>query len=383
VTRSLVLTNARLVLPDRVVEGGTLIAQDGVIAEIAEGRTHAQGAVDLEGDLLIPGLVELHTDNLERHAAPRPRVKWPLVEAVMAHDAQMIAAGITTVLDALRLGDAFEGYGDLADVRRIVDAIARARDGGYTRADHLLHLRCEVCCEDTLELFRGLAKVDGLRLVSIMDHTPGQRQFTDSERLRAYYKGKYGLSDADYDALAARLLTAHERFSARYRHAIVEMCRARNLAIASHDDATIEHVAEAVADGMRVAEFPTTEAAARASHGAGLSVLVGGPNAVLGGSHSGNIAALTLARAGLVDIVSSDYVPSSILGAALILAFDETVPMDLPAAIATVTRNPARAVGLMDRGELASGQRADLVRVGMQDGIAVVREVWRAGRRVH
>lgn len=313
--------------------------------------------------------------------SPRPGVRWPTVGAVLAHDAQMAAAGITTVLDALRLGDAFEGCAELESVTRPLEAIVHAEASGATRAAHFLHLRCEIGCAETVDLFHQLIDTPSLRLVSVMDHTPGQRQFVDPEKLRFYYTKKYGMTDAEFDTFSAHRIEASERYAARHRAEIVGLTRMRGRALASHDDATTDHVAEAVRDGMTVAEFPTTLMAARASHDNGLAVMVGGPNLVLGASHSGNIAARELACAGCVDIVSSDYVPNSLMQAAFKLA-DTPIGLDLPAAVRTVSLNPARSVGLDDRGALESGQRADLVRVRVLDGEPVVRGVWRGGARV-
>src|SRR5262249_41849431 len=151
--------------------------------------------------------------------------------------------------------------------------------------------------------------------------------------------------------------------------------------LASHDDTTLEHVAEAIRDGVAIAEFPTTLEAAEALHAAGIRVLMGAPNLVRGGSHAGNIATVQLAEAGFLDILSSDYVPSSLLMAAL--ALPERVPsIDLPAAIRMVTKTPAEAVGLHDRGEIAAGKRCDLLRVRVAQGVPAVRAAWRAGHRV-
>lgn len=380
-TMEQIFTNAHVVTPTEVITGGTLIVQADRIAAVETGASARAHAIDLEGDYLLPGLVELHTDNLERHMSPRPGVRWPTVGAVLAHDAQMAAAGITTVLDALRLGDAFEGCAELESVTRPLEAIVHAEASGATRAAHFLHLRCEIGCAETVDLFHQLIDTPSLRLVSVMDHTPGQRQFVDPEKLRFYYTKKYGMTDAEFDTFSAHRIEASERYAARHRAEIVGLTRMRGRALASHDDATTDHVAEAVRDGMTVAEFPTTLMAARASHDNGLAVMVGGPNLVLGASHSGNIAARELACAGCVDIVSSDYVPNSLMQAAFKLA-DTPIGLDLPAAVRTVSLNPARSVGLDDRGALESGQRADLVRVRVLDGEPVVRGVWRGGARV-
>jgi alpha-D-ribose 1-methylphosphonate 5-triphosphate diphosphatase len=376
----LILTNARVVTADRVING-TLVIRDGVIAALDEGNSQLPQAQDLGGDYLMPGLVELHTDNLEKHMTPRPGVDWPTASAVLTHDAQIIAAGITTVFDALSIGDINPRGKRMQQLPAMLDAVASAEAAGDTRAEHRLHLRCEVCHPDALSLFRDLVGHPLVKLVSVMDHSPGQRQFAREDKYREYYMGKYHLSAAEMDAFSDQQTANSRQYSDRQRLAVVEICQARGLALASHDDATLAHVEESAGLGMAIAEFPTTLEAAEASHTRGLKVLMGAPNVVRGGSHSGNIAAADLAQRGVLDILSSDYYPASLLQAAFLLAaFDNSY--DLPKAIATVSLLPAQAVGLDDRGEIRPGLRADLLQASDRQGQPVVRQVWRQGRRV-
>jgi len=375
-----ILSNARLVLADQVIHGSLLI-RDGLIADISAGASSLPQAQDLGGDLLLPGLVELHTDNLEKHMSPRPGVDWPSASAVLTHDAQIVAAGITTVFDALSIGDINPKGKRMQQLGVMLEAIAAAEAAGQTRAEHRLHLRCEVSHPQCLELFRELVEQPLVQLVSVMDHAPGQRQFARMEKYREYYMGKYHLSPAEMDHFVSEQLANSARHSDQQRAAIVDICRSRDLALASHDDATLEHVSESADYGMAIAEFPTTFEAAEASHARGLKVLMGAPNIVRGGSHSGNIAAADLARRGVLDILSSDYYPASLLQAALGLA-EQDNGYDLPRAIATISLAPARAAGLDDRGEIAVGLRADLVQAQVHKGQPVIGQVWRQGRRV-
>jgi alpha-D-ribose 1-methylphosphonate 5-triphosphate diphosphatase len=373
-----ILTGARLVLDDRVVDG-TVVVRDGRIAAIDEGRTAA--GEDLGGDYLLPGLVELHTDHLESHFRPRPGVHWNPVAALQAHDAQVVGAGIVTVFDALRAGDADErplGRDSLL----LAEAISTARAEDRLKADHFIHVRCEISSKQLLADAEPLFSGGAVRLASLMDHTPGQRQFARLDAYHRFYPETARLSPAEQEAFVAERLAAAARVVAENRPAIVAMAKAGGAILASHDDATLAHVEEAAADGIAIAEFPTTVEAAAASRAAGMRVLMGAPNVVRGGSHSGNAAAGDLAREGLLDILSSDYVPFSLMQAAFILP--ETVPgMDLPAAVRLVTRVPADTVGLDDRGSILAGRRADLVRVRHTPGsVPVVRAVWREGVRV-
>lgn len=372
------IRNARIVLEDSIVEGSVLI-RDGRIVQIVEGASGT--GEDFEGDYLVPGLVELHTDHLESHYSPRPGVRWDPTAALQAHDAQVAGSGITTVFDCLRLGSDENAGFEHGEMRRISDALASAQSQDRLRAEHRVHLRCEVSAADVLEQFADFEDDPLVGLVSLMDHAPGQRQFQTMGQYELYYKKKRGLSDAQFDAFVAERQAASQLYSGPHRTAIAGHCNRRGISIASHDDATLAHVGEAIGFGVRLAEFPTSLEAARASHEAGLSVLMGAPNVVRGGSHSGNIAALDLARHGILDVLSSDYVPISLIHAPFVLAGGED-GIDLPTAMRLVTATPARTVGLDDRGRIAPGLRADLVRVRHDGGVPVVRSVWREGRRV-
>ena len=374
----LTITNARIVTRDDVVSG-TVEVTGGRFSEVGEGPVRSGAALDFEGDYLLPGLVELHTDNLERQFTPRPGVAWPAEAAVLAHDSQLAAAGITTALDTVRIGGGDKARPD--HLSGMADAVKAAARWGVLRAEHFLHLRCEVSSPDLMERLSPFIDDPLVRLVSLMDHTPGQRQFVDLGKHREYYQGRYGLSDGEMDDYVEAKQQAQQQFSARHRAMVVRALEGRNIALASHDDATVEHVEESVRDGVAIAEFPTTAEAAGAARQHGLAVLMGAPNLVLGGSHSGNASALDLAASGLLDMLSSDYVPSSTLQGVFLLR-DGIPEMTLPQAVAIAAANPARAVGLEDRGEIAAGKRADFVRVREIEGVAVVCGTWREGHRV-
>jgi alpha-D-ribose 1-methylphosphonate 5-triphosphate diphosphatase len=373
-----VFSNARIVLADKVIVGSALV-RDGVIASIDPGGTRT--GEDLGGDYLIPGLVELHTDHLENHYRPRPGVFWDPLAALHAHDAQVAGSGITTVFDAVRIGSDTDVPEMLPHAQKLVDAIRTGRDGDWLRVDHFVHLRCELPSADVVEHFDALSDHPSTRLASVMDHTPGQRQFRSLEDYKRFYARHMGRTPEELQSYLEARLADHDRYSAANRKAIVERAHRLGLAIASHDDATLAHVEEAAEDGVAIAEFPTTLEAASAAHYAGQAVLMGAPNVVRGKSHSGNISATDLVAAGMLDILSSDYVPFALLQAAFLLPH-RVEGLDLPRALATVTANPARAAGLADRGEIAPGKRADLVRVAADAPLPFVRGVWREGRRV-
>jgi alpha-D-ribose 1-methylphosphonate 5-triphosphate diphosphatase len=380
----MIFKHAQLVLGDEVVEG-TLAVSGGHIAAIATGGSGMPAAEDIDGDFLIPGLVELHTDNFERHLMPRPKVRWPVLPALLAHDAELAASGITTVYDSLGVGDIDEEALRGQDWGEVVASIESAGEAGLLRVEHLLHVRCELAAANTLQLFEPFLDNPRVGLISLMDHTPGQRQWENLEQARIYYTGKKGWSDAKFASQVENAKVVQERYAAPHRRHFVEYAKRRGIVLASHDDTLAEHVHEGHRDGVVICEFPTRAACAQLARDLGQSVLMGAPNVVRGGSHSGNVAAIELAKLGVLDTLSSDYIPVSLLMAAFRLVDD--AGFTIPQAVSTVTRNPARSVGLLDRGEIAPGKRADLVQVRLVDGLGgrrqpVVRAVWRAGRRV-
>ena len=377
----MILANARIVLEGETILG-SLSVRDGLIHDVSPGAPACSDAVDLGGDLLIPGLVELHTDNLEKLLQPRPGVLWPSARAaLLAHDAQLIAAGITTVLDALSCGQYYETSDRRAMLDLTLTAMHELRPTGHLRAEHFLHVRCEISDPDMPRLFEPFRDMDDVHLVSLMDHTPGQRQFVDIGAYRTYYSKDRQWSDQEFQAEMARMQEAQARFAGAHAEDILHWCRTRGVPVASHDDATPGHVDWAHGQGIVISEFPTTMDAVRRACELGLLTLMGSPNVVRNGSHSGNVSVREVAKAGLLGGLSSDYVPASLLHAAWILHAETGLP--LHEAMALVTLNPARALGLSDRGRIEPGLKADLVRVHIDRDLPVVRRVWRDGERVY
>ncbi|NPT43608.1 alpha-D-ribose 1-methylphosphonate 5-triphosphate diphosphatase [Paraburkholderia sp. 1N] len=376
----MLIRNARVVTRDEEFTG-TVRIEEGLIRDLDRGNTSAREAEDWNGDYLLPGLIELHTDNLEKHLAPRPGVRWDINAAFVIHDAQVAAAGITTVFDSLRIGARSDVDMHNRDLQtRCAQALAHLSEHQLLRAEHFLHLRCEIAAPDVVDVFDSLSMHPLLRLVSVMDHTPGQRQWHDRDQWRRWQERRGKLTDERFAAVVAELSDGQEFYADAHRREIVGRCAALNVPVASHDDTVVAHVEQAAAEGIVLAEFPTTREAAQAAREHGIATIMGAPNIVRGGSHSGNVSALELAKAELLDILSSDYVPSSLLSAAFELV--EKAGWTLPRAMASVSAEPARTVGLHDRGAIAPGLRADFVRVRMHDALPVPRATWRAGERV-
>ncbi|UVC19216.1 alpha-D-ribose 1-methylphosphonate 5-triphosphate diphosphatase [Mesorhizobium onobrychidis] len=375
------LYNARIVSNGEVLTGSCYV-ENGLIAAVTNDNQSSIGGVDLGGDYLLPGFVDLHTDNLENHFYPRPNVQWPsAVGAAMAHDWQMIGAGVTTVLDALSLGDYDSGGSRSSMLRSAIEALSEAKQRGILRADHFFHFRCEVSDRTLMEIVEPYLGHESLKLLSVMDHTPGQRQWRDLAIYRDFRRKKKGLvwTDAEFELHISESRQAQVTYVPSFRRQIASVSGERKIPLASHDDTTTADVDESYAEGVTLCEFPTTVAAARRARGLGMQIVMGSPNIVLGGSHSGNVSAKALLAEGLLDILTSDYVPSSLLQSVFALA-DQGVA--LSDAVAMVTNNPARAIGLTDRGRIEPGLRADLLQVAIFDGTPAIRGIWVEGIRV-
>lgn len=378
-TNETVLTNALIVLPTEILPG-TVVCRGGAIAEVQPGRSQLPAARDLEGDHLIAGIIDVHTDNLERQVQPRATARWPSRSALLAHDAQTAAAGVTTVLDALCLGDL--GF-DVGRTQTFLDGVADldALDGtGLLKSEHFLHLRCELPAADMRGLVEQVADHPLVRMVSLMDHSPGVGQYRNVDRYKQMRMNQKRMTIEEVERRVEELLAQRTRLREPNRRWLLDRVAHRNLPLASHDDDSAEEVARNAADGIRISEFPVAMEAAREAARLGVAVIAGAPNIVRGGSHSGNVAALDLVKAGAVDVLASDYVPPAMIEAAWLAAASGAIT--LPAAVAMITEKAARMVELDDRGRIEAGLRADLVQVRPHEGHAVVRRVWRAGRRV-
>ncbi|GAA6163475.1 alpha-D-ribose 1-methylphosphonate 5-triphosphate diphosphatase [Pelagimonas sp. KU-00592-HH] len=379
-TQDMILANATLVLPDETIRG-SIVVKDGMIAAVDSGTAVPAGAEDCEGDFVAPGLIELHTDNLERHIHPRPKVDWPHQAAIVAHDAELASVGITTVFDAIRVGsiisDPNKKYGKYA--RQMASEILSMREHGGLKISHHLHLRAETCSETLIDELAEFGPEDRVGIVSLMDHTPGQRQFTDMSKFESYIRGKYAMPADGFSEYCDFLFGLREKLGEKHEKATVDAAKRFGAVLASHDDTTSEQVAVSASYGIHLAEFPTTVEAAKACRENQIANIMGGPNLVRGGSHSGNVAAIDLADLDLLDIISSDYVPASLLLSAVQLGQHWG---DMAKGLATVTATPAKMTELHDRGRLETGMQGDLIRFRLTEGVPALRAVWSKGNRV-
>lgn len=355
------LGHVRAVTATEVLDDARVVVRDGRIAAVEPHPPGASCDVDGAGLLCMPGLIDTHSDGLERERLPRPGAELDWDFALISFEGKLRAAGITTAFH----GAGFErarGPGSHRSVEAAGRLCAAVTRRGPAPVDHRILHRLDVRCPDGLAALRArLDASDGVALVSHEDHTPGQGQYADRSQYERFLMGTQDVTAAQARAQVDRTITERDgRLSVRNEALRWLGNRARHGAVRllGHDPATAAEIDALVARGGSVAEFPTTEAAARAARDRGLPVVAGAPNVLRGQSHSGNVSAAELVRQGLVTALASDFLPAGLLGAAFLLA--EQNLLTLPAAVRLVTAGPAEAAGLHDRGRLAGGYRADL-----------------------
>lgn len=367
------------VLPDRVLDDARIVVRDGLLAEVGPHPGGVGSDVDGSGLMCLPGIVDVHSDGLEREVLPRPGAALPWAFALLSFEGKLRAAGITTVFH----GAAYEEGTSPATVRSIAGTrslCAAVAERGPGPVEHRLLHRLDVRSPEGLTALRAdLADRPGRALVSHEDHTPGQGQYRDRSYFERYVAGTRGLTDVaareHVDALVAgreQLLTVREEALAW----LGELAQAGRIRLLGHDPVDPAEIDELVARGGAVAEFPTTVTAAGAARDLGLPVVAGAPNVLRGGSHAGNVSGEELAALGLVTALASDYLPSSLAAAGFLLA--QRKVLELPAAVALVTAGAAEVAGLADRGRLEPGLRADLVLLTPGDPWPTIRATLRA-----
>lgn len=380
VTKSTRLTNAQLVLDNGEAQGD-LCFSEGIITHInEEGSVHEE--IDLQGDYLIPGLVDIHTDHFEKHVYPRPHVKWDMLRAAMANDAQIIGGGVTTVFDSICVGATRDNPARREILAPMVEAMEKGQAAGMFKSEHLIHLRCEVTDTYTTELTREHIGKDIVQVVSVMEHIPGIRQSRDIDHFIERNVVRGNRSREEIMASLEEDMVRMQDIGKQVRPHIVQMAHDHDLPLLSHDDTEPEHIDLAVSEKVAISEFPCTLEAARLAHQNGMKIVAGAPNILRGGSQSGNVAVKDLMAENLVDILASDYVPRSMLDASFLMGLSDDFDVSLSDAIRMVSLAPAQAANLHDRGEIAVGKRADLVQVALHDGYPYVKRIWRQGERV-
>ena len=373
------LSNFEIVLQDHVIERGSLRIEGGLIAEI---REEAVEGADIEGrgKLLLPGFVDIHGDMIEKEVEPRANVRMPIELGIYDLDKKLASCGVTTAYAALAFTPATYGHvRSIEHTRAMIQTLAAMRN--ELLIDHRVHGRFEVTFLPAVTEAKALIDTGALHLISLMDHTPGQGQYRDIELHIANMAKARKISEAQ----AAELV--NKRIADRTEHGdsmeiingLARLARESGVVLASHDDDTAEKVALLHSLGAAISEFPINVAAAAEAKRLGLATAMGAPNALRGLSYSGNLSAREAYEADVLDILASDYHPSAILPAVIALA--EIGEGGLAASVALASANPAKALGLNDRGRIAEGMRADLV-IAERGRVPRLRSTIRDGRMI-
>jgi alpha-D-ribose 1-methylphosphonate 5-triphosphate diphosphatase len=374
------LSNFTLVLPGEIVSHGSVRVEDGVIAEIRDAPV-AGAAIDGGGRFLMPGFVDLHGDMIEREIAPRPNAMMPIDFGIHELDKKLAAAGVTTAYAAISFAteSVYGHVRSLATTSAVIEGINRLRNS--LLIDHKVHARYEITNVGAAATLEKLLVADQVDMVSLTDHTPGQGQYNNIEAYVASISERRAITKEMALEIVQKRIAMREdpAIDAKLRE-IVALSLQHKLSLASHDDDSAEKVAEMHDLGVTISEFPVTLPAAEEARRRGLWTLMGAPNALRGQSMSGNLSALDAAKAGLLSVIAADYHPAAFVPG--IFKISDAMDGNLPAAVAMATSNAARSAGLLDRGEIALGQRADLVAVEKGD-VHRIRATFRAGQFVY
>ena len=371
------LTGARVVLPNDVLEDAAVLIEDGVIAAINPESGNGAQSIDLRGKTLIPGMIDLHCDALEKEVEPRPNVHFPLDFACAQADKRNAAAGVTTVFHALSFANEELGMRNNVFAASVARAVHAWNPHGLI--DNRVHCRYEVTDPTAPEILLELMAADEMHLLSVMDHSPGQGQFKDIAAYRNYLARTYKKSESELDSLVENKLAQAAGAMERIR-LLIDAARRKGIRISSHDDDTPEKVETLHGLGVGISEFPINLAAAQAARERGMSTVFGAPNILRGKSQSGAMRAVDAVMAGVADCLCADYHPSALIVA--VFRLPELAGISLADSVRLVSVNPAHAAGLADRGEIAVGKRADLVAVAHVNGLAQASSVFSAGKPV-
>jgi len=370
------LTNARIVLADEVIKNASILIEEGVIAAIEPESTGNAEIIDLKNQWLMPGMIDLHCDALEKEVEPRPNVHFPHDFACAQADKRNAAAGITTVYHALSFANDELGVRNNDFAAQIARAVHEWHPHGLV--DNRVHCRYEITDESGLPILKSLLEEQSMHLISMMDHTPGQGQFKDMAAYRDYLTRTYKKTADEVNVIVERKVEAasgaFERMSV-----LAEAAHAAGISVASHDDDSAERVATMSGIGADISEFPISLEAAKAAKEAGMSTIFGAPNILRGKSQSGSMKAIEAIHEGVADCLCADYSPAALIVA--VMKVPQISDLDLAGAVRLVTANPAKAAKLHDRGTIVVGKRADLIAVGEPGGLPQVTQVWSGGKQ--
>ncbi|RLL52729.1 alpha-D-ribose 1-methylphosphonate 5-triphosphate diphosphatase [Mariprofundus sp. EBB-1] len=365
------LTHARIILTNEVLEDASLLIKDGLIAAINPDNCASASEIDLKGKTIMPGMIDLHCDALEKEVEPRPGVHFPMNFAIAQADKRNAAAGITTVFHAMAFANNELGVRSNEMAAQLVSAVHAWQP--HALVDNRVHCRYEITDVSGMPVLQSLLENKQMDLLSLMDHTPGQGQFKSMAAYREYLKRTYKRSESEVDDILEQKQAAAEGAFERVEY-LIKLAHANGISVASHDDDSSERIDTMTALNVQISEFPINLETARYARQQGMSTIMGAPNILRGKSQSGSMRAIDGIHADVVDCLCADYAPAALIVA--VFQIPEISELNLADAVRFVTANPAKAAGLHDRGEIAVGKRADLIAVDFPGGLPQVSSVW-------
>ncbi|MGD8783570.1 MAG: alpha-D-ribose 1-methylphosphonate 5-triphosphate diphosphatase [Thioalkalispiraceae bacterium] len=372
------LTHANIVLADTILKDSALLIEDEYIVDIDPEVVIDAETIDLKGKTLMPGMIDLHCDALEKEVEPRPNVHFPHNFACAQADKRNAAAGITTVYHALSFAHEELGVRNNEVAADVARAVHEWQPHGIV--DNRVHCRYEITDETGLPILKQLLSEGAMHMVSMMDHTPGQGQFKDMAAYRDYLMHTYKKTANEVEVIVERKNDAASSAFVRMEE-LAYAAHSAGISVASHDDDSSERIAIMSGIGADISEFPINLEAARSAKQAGMYTIFGSPNVLRGKSQSGSMKAIDAIHEGVADCLCADYSPASLIVSIYKIA--EVTNLSLPEAVRLVTKNPAQAARLDDRGEIAQGKRADLISIATPGGLPQVTDTWSNGKRVY
>lgn len=343
---SKVLINEEFIPADIVIEGEFIKRVDKYgINEIA---------IDLKDKKVTPGIVDLHSDALEKEIEPRPNATFPMLLAITELDKKLSMAGVTTMFHAIGFEENPKKKRSIDLAKQQIEEIYNANKN-HLGVDNLIHARFELSATDAVEPIKEVISKKMVNLVSLMDHSPGQGQFKTLESFKSYYSKYYGLNDDEVDEIANKKINKDEEKIKE----LINYAKKYNLTLLSHDDDCIEKLDGLLNLGVQISEFPLSLEVAKYAVSKAIATGMGAPNIVRGGSQGGNIAAIDLVKEGVCKYLCSDYHPTSMLQA--VYKMKQDANLDLAKGFSMITSTPAKYANLEDRGEIKEGKRADII----------------------
>ena len=382
----MLLTNGKIVLEDKILEGHDLLIEGEQIKSIEKtGIINEDNLeiMDVGGSYILPGFIDIHSDYIENIASPRPTSVMDFNLSLREAEKVLINTGITTMFHSLSFygKDMFEvkPIRKKENVRKLMNIISEAHNNEHL-IRHRFHARFEIDAIDQVDFVKKYVAEGKIHLLSFMDHTPGQGQYRNMEIYKKTMKGYKDISDEEIGNLVKES-QEKEKITLNTMKGMIKLAKENNISIASHDDDSFEKIELVKELGATISEFPITMEVAKKAKESGLYTIAGAPNVLLGGSHSGNLSAAEAINEGVIDILCSDYYPAAMLNSIFVLK--EKYNKNLCEMVKLVTINPAKAVGMDNLvGSIKEGKKADILVVNYTDNIPLITNVFVDGKLI-